>query len=322
MKYSFVLIAYNEEENVISCIESILAQDKLGSSYEIIVVDDGSRDKTAELVKELAQKNESIKLVSDGKNHGRGFGRFKGVENSTGEFVIMVDADIVLPKNWLTTCLKHIKSQDVVGGIAVPDGDVAYIYRKFNLKPKTVMGSTTITGNNGMYKREVFSKVTFDKSLREGEDVDFNHRAEAAGFSAFCIPGLTVEHQESKSFPRSMQWLYQSGVGATRQLIRFREVRLPDLAFAVTLLTTLGAIVLTTITKTGIWFAAPMLGLLSASFMHIRGKFDLPLTNSLQSVGAITTDALLIFCYYVGRTVGPALLIRSAIVNDLKRASK
>jgi len=309
MKYSFVLIAFNEQENIISCINSILAQDGLGDSYEIIVVDDGSRDHTSEHVLRMAAENPKIKLVSDGKNHGRGFGRFTGVNKSSGDFVIMVDADILLPDHWLQTCLENIEGHDVVGGIAVPDGDVAYIYRKFKLEPKTIMGSTTITGNNGMYKRKVFSKVTFDKNLREGEDVDFNHRASTEGFVEYCIPGLTVEHQESKSFVRSVQWLYQSGIGATRQLIRFREVRLPDLAFFATLLSTICAIILTILTSTGLWFLVPMLGLLGASFMHVRGKFSLGRDTAASNVGAILVDTLLIFSYYVGRLVGPFILL-------------
>lgn len=318
MKFSFVIIAYNEENNIAACVDSIVTQKLLGNSYEIIVVDDGSHDKTSEIVKKLAKSDHRVKLVSDGKNHGRGYSRYAGVKSSSGQLVIMVDADILLPKTWLTTCLEHIKNHDVVGGIAVPDGDVAYIYRRFKLKPKTVMGSTTITGNNGMYKRVVFSKVNFDKALREGEDVDFNHHAAAAGLSTYCIPGLTVEHQESKSLPVSMLWLYQSGVGATRQLLRFHEVRLPDLAFAGTLLATIGAIILSFVTNTGTWFVLPLLGLVGASFMHIRNKFYLPLSHLLTVVVAIIVDSVLICCYYLGRTIGPIIYLKDFVAKHNK----
>jgi GT2 family glycosyltransferase len=167
------------------------------------------------------------------------------------------------------------------------------------------MGSTTITGNNGMYKRSMFAKVSFDKNLREGEDVDFNHRSKAAGFSSYCIPGLTVEHQEHKSFLRSMQWLYQSGIGATRQLFRFREIRLPDLAFFATIGSLLLAIVLACVAGTALGFMVPVLGVLGASVLHMRGKFYLPSSRPLAVIGALATDALLVACYYVGRTVGP-----------------
>lgn len=306
MKYSFILIAYNEADNVIACIQSIMAQQNLGDDYEIIVVDDGSKDTTAQLVQDFSQLQPRVKLVSDGKNHGRGYGRYRGVEVSTGEYVIMVDTDIILPTNWLATTLPYLQEYDVAGGIAVPDGDVAYIYRRFGLRPKTVMGSTTITGNNGIYKRQVFSKVNFDPKLREGEDVDFNHHLSQTGYKAICVPGLTVEHQEHKSFPRSMQWLFQSGIGATRQLIRFKEIRLPDIAFALTFVTFLGAIILTIALGFWIAFIVPLLGIFGASLLHLNGKFYLA-EKPLPAIGALLTNSLLIGCYYVGRIVGPAV---------------
>ena len=172
MKYSFVVIAFNEQENIVACIESILALQELGKSFEILIMDDGSKDRTTELVKTLSETEGRIKLITDGRNHGRGYGRWRGVRSSTGEYVVMVDADVILPKDWLANCLKHIKDYDIVGGVAVPDGDVAYVYRRFQLQPKVVVGSTTITGNNGLYKRAVFAKLNFDKNLRDGEDVD------------------------------------------------------------------------------------------------------------------------------------------------------
>lgn len=315
MKYSFILIAYNEEHHIIASIESILKQKGLGNDYEVIVVDDGSRDKTAELVHEFSKQNTHVRLVGDGKNHGRGYGRYTGVRSASGTFIAMVDADILLPEVWLTTCLRHIQDYDVVGGIAVPDGDVAFVYRQFRLLPKTAMGSTTITGNNGLYKAAIFSKVTFDKHLREGEDVDFNHRAVAAGLKEYCIPGLTVEHQETKSFGRAMLWLYQSGMGATRQLVRFGEIRLPDIAFFAEASSLLGAMFLTLFTSNPAWLVVPLLGLLGASAMHMNGKFYLTRGNVLHNLAAVMTDAVFIACYYAGRITGATRLGR----NNTKR---
>ncbi len=316
MNYSFVLLAYNEENTIVQCIESILRQISLGTSYEIIVVDDGSYDKTAALVQDLARANKRIKLVGDGKNHGRGYGRYTGVNASAGKYVVMVDADIVLPQDWLVTTLPYMKDNDVAGGIAVPDGDVAYVYRRFKLRPKTVMGTTTVTGNNGMYKRSVFGKLTFDKHLREGEDVDFNNRAINLGVRECCVPGLTVEHQEHKSFPRSMLWLYQSGVGATRQLMRFKAVRLPDLAFAATVGSLIVAVAINIITGNVFLYAVPLLGVFGASLLHLRGKFYLSLNHGLRSAGALCTYALLIVCYYIGRLSGIAVYAKNNLTKS------
>jgi glycosyltransferase involved in cell wall biosynthesis len=314
MKYSFILIAYNEERNITQCIESILSQEDLGSSYEILVIDDGSHDKTSEYVQVMMKSNKKIRLLGDSRNHGRGYGRYVGVAKSTGSLVAMVDADIILPKTWLKTCLKAISKNDVVGGIAVPDGDVAYLYRRFRLKPKTVMGgSTTITGNNGLYKREVFKKAEFNKNLREGEDVDFNHQLKATSFSSRCIAGLVVEHQEHKSLLRSMFWLYQTGIGATRQLANFKEVRLPDMAFFGTVLALVFSVMISLITKNAVWLILPLLCLAGTSFMHLHTKFGVSLKGLFMWLCAFVVNTVLIFCYYVGRLVATILLFTKVV---------
>jgi glycosyltransferase involved in cell wall biosynthesis len=317
MKYSFVVIAYNEEENIATCIQSILKQKGLGNSYEIIVVDDGSHDKTRVLVKQLSQSNKKVILKGDGLNHGRGYSRNLGIKFATGDVIAMVDGDIILPKDWLIKCISYLASHSVVGGIAVPDGDVTYLYRKFHFRPKIVQGSTTITGNNGCYKREVFSWINFNKTLREGEDVDFNHRLVATGASSLCIPNLTVEHQEHKSFSHSILWLYQSGVGATRQLIRFREFRNPDLAFLITMIALIFAVVLLGVTGSWIGFIVPVFFVILTSFMHMHSKFQLPFHKFLFVVTAILVDALLISSYYIGRLVGFIVYLRHPPSNQL-----
>lgn len=304
MKYSFVILAFNEELNITICIDAITRLHSLGNSYEIVVFDDGSHDQTAPLIKKYMKHNKHVRLIGDGHNHGRGYGRYSGVSQSSGDYVVMVDADIFLQPEWLDITMGYMDRYDVAGGIAVPDGDVHYIWRRFKLQPKVAMGSTTITGNNGIYKRQVFSTLNFNKSLRNGEDFDFNHHAIAAGYTEICVPGLTVEHQEHKTFSGSAGWLYESGVGATRHLINFHEIRLPDVAFAATLFSMLAAIILSSVGGYYVLFIIPVLSTLGAGFMHIRGKFYLSRNQPLACAGAVLTDATFIGCYYVGRLVG------------------
>jgi len=86
---SVVIPAYNEEEN----IESVLcrtgeALETLNLPYEIIVIDDGSTDKT----RFLAEKHK-VTVISNGNNHGKGYALKRGLEDARGELVIMMDAD-------------------------------------------------------------------------------------------------------------------------------------------------------------------------------------------------------------------------------------
>src|SRR6185369_134059 len=196
---SFVVIAFNEADKIGRTITSILGQDNLGS-YEVIAVNDGSTDATSAVVNSFAKDNPHVKLIEFEKNRGRGAGRYAGVKAARGKFIAFVDADITLPKHWLSACLAEIEGYDAVGGTAVPDGDVSYLYSKFTLVPKKVAHSTTVTGSNGLFRRSLFSRVSFDPNLKEGEDVAFNHALSETGAKLHTVPNLTVSHIETKSY--------------------------------------------------------------------------------------------------------------------------
>ncbi len=309
MKYSFVVIAYNEETAIESCIGSIVDQKGIGSSYEIIVVDDGSRDKTAEIVTKCSKKNSKVKLISYNVNCGRGYARNEGILESTGEFIAMVDADISLPTHWLEYCLKNITGYDAVGGVATPDGDVSYVHSLFKLSPKLTPHTTTVSGGNGLYRRDVFKETNFDQKLREGEDVDFNHQLEAKGLNSKTIPNLLVHHQETKSFVKSIKWLFESGIGATRQLIRYRRIRTPDIAYFGFVLVVLSSLIIAMLLKQ--WFMLSLIFVypLITSLLHIRSRFYYSTSRKSGYLGAVVTNYFLIISYYLGRSVGWKTLV-------------
>ncbi len=157
---SFVVIAYNDQANIARTIEAITALDDLGE-HEIIVVDDGSHDRPVSIVKEIAATSETVRLIELGTNYGRGFARDRGIAEERGEYIATVDADIILPSDWLVPTRAGIEKHSAVGGAPVPDGDVAYIHHKFRLTPRFVGNTTTVTGNIGLYLRKVFELVRF-----------------------------------------------------------------------------------------------------------------------------------------------------------------
>lgn len=96
---SVVIPVYNEEETITKTFEAVKKADSLGYSKEIIIIDDGSTDKTAEVVKELEKKehgskNYSLKVILSPKNEGKGAAMKKGLLATTGEIVIVQDADL------------------------------------------------------------------------------------------------------------------------------------------------------------------------------------------------------------------------------------
>jgi len=310
MTVSFIVIAYNEERNIARTLRSIVGQTNL-PTYEVVVVNDGSKDNTLKVVTELAAEFPAIRVV-DQTNQGRGAARAAGVAAATGDYLAFIDADIVLPADWLSRCMEYMASYDACGGIAVPDGDATFVYRVFGLQPKVAPQTTTITGNNGLFKRSVFKAVSYNPTNKNGEDVALGYAMQAAGLKTITIPDLVVDHRETKSYGQSLSWLLESGIGASRQFYAHRQVRLPDLAFVGFVLLLLAAIVAPLVTALPWWLGPVILFLYvsASSLMHLRGKFFLERTP-LRSIGGLLANDTLITAYYLGRMVGA--------ITELKR---
>lgn len=90
MKISFIIAAYNAEAYISKCLDSILSQ--RFEDFEIIVIDDGSTDKTAAIAGEYAKKHSAILLLSQ-SNSGQGHARNAGVSAATGDYIWFVDSD-------------------------------------------------------------------------------------------------------------------------------------------------------------------------------------------------------------------------------------
>lgn len=304
MKISFVVIAYNEERNVEKTITAIQQQANMGK-HEIIIVNDGSKDKTLEVTKRLSKSDRNIIIVNLQPNQGRGAARVAGLSRASGDYIAFVDADITLPNNWLSKCLPYLGEFDACGGTAVPDGDVAYIHGLLNLKPKAAPHTTAVTGSNGLYRRDVFEKIHFDANRKNGEDVDLGYKFSNAGLKTITVPGLFVEHRETKSYKESVKWLFESGIGATRQFYEHRAIRMPDMAFAGFTLVTIFSIVFSIFLPNFLLAALLLIFtfLTLTSIMHLRGKFELA-DKPLSSFLAIFINDSLLFSYYSGRFIG------------------
>ena len=125
------------------------------------------------------------------------------------------------------------------------------------------------------------------------------------GLSFSTVPGLLVEHIEKKSFPDSLRWLFTTGKGATRQLLVYRQIRVPDLA-AGAFLTGLaaGAAIAVLVTPFGI--ALPVLLLAAIAAQHVRSRFETPLKRWRSVTAAIAIDGALLLAYFTGRVAGLA----------------
>jgi glycosyltransferase involved in cell wall biosynthesis len=300
------MIAHNEERGIERALDAILTQKGDGVSREVIVVDDGSTDRTAEVVTAVGLQHPEVRLVRLATNRGRGFARATGIGEASGRYVATVDADIVIPREWQARCLESINGVDAVAGIAVPDGDVSYVGSRFGLEPKAVGHATDITGSNALYRRELFDEVSFDPHLREGEDVALSHALRERAARVRTVPGLVVRHEEHKSLSRALAWMFQSGWGAARQLYRYREIRRPDLAFGGWLIACFMGASLRR--RPAVAVVVPVTYLGAASTAHIWEAFAWRPAGTARFAAAVTLNMAMLAAYFSGRTAGAVLI--------------
>nr|WP_299341993.1 glycosyltransferase family 2 protein [Allomuricauda sp.] len=111
MKISFVIPAYNAEKFIRKCVESITSQGVSEENYEVIVVNDGSKDQTESICKELAKEYRSFRFFSN-ENHGPGYTRNYGIRNAKGKYIWCIDADDYLSPHILESVLQELSSND------------------------------------------------------------------------------------------------------------------------------------------------------------------------------------------------------------------
>jgi glycosyltransferase involved in cell wall biosynthesis len=97
-RYSIVIPAYNESARIPATLQSIISCVRTqGWNAEVIVVDDGSTDNTAEVVREIAQSAPELRLIQNPGNHGKGYSVRNGILQALGEVVMFTDADLSSP---------------------------------------------------------------------------------------------------------------------------------------------------------------------------------------------------------------------------------
>lgn len=173
---SIVIPVYNVEGYVRRCFESVTNQ--TWKDFEVIVIDDGSMDKSGEICDEYAQKDTRFKVFHQ-SNQGIGKTRLGGIKKAVGEYVVWADADDWLEPSLLerlVKCIREKKSDIVVYGAANVNNKV--ITSKILWKDLTIDGwrrETIISGQsvvwNFMSKRSLYEDVNLPEAVHlSGED--------------------------------------------------------------------------------------------------------------------------------------------------------
>ena len=180
---SIIIPVYNGEKTIERCLLSIINQSSK-MIEEIIVVDDGSIDRTSDIIRSLIEKDARIHLIQK-KNGGVSSARNTGIHHAHGEYLMFVDGDDKIKKDLVENLIKSIDVYDMaIAGIELhQDSQISNIGINTVLSDKSVMEKygrevpgLLINGPySKLYRRSIIekNKLLFDETLSLGEDTVF-----------------------------------------------------------------------------------------------------------------------------------------------------
>jgi len=195
--FSVIIPAYNEENYIAGCLDSVLNQDFDHSLYEIIVINNSSTDKTR-----LIALSKAVNVVNEEKK-GYVFALIKGVNSSKGDILVFTDADCRVPSDWLSKIYQNFQKDpeiDGVGGIfSVFDiGPVKKLIVDFGYKH-----IATMSGGNMAVKREKLNQLGgFDPNVNLGADSFLSHKIKENG--KIFIDRNNIVHTSGRRFSKSL----------------------------------------------------------------------------------------------------------------------
>ena len=181
---SIIVPVYNSELYINRCLDSLLKQTY--KNIEIIIVDDGSKDNSLQLIKDYANKDSRIKIYTQ-SNQGPSVARNTGLDNATGKYIMFVDADDFIDKNMVRYMVEGIK--DDKNTLVLCDNSEIWINKTDERKlfdtdnnyiNKVDVIRTIASGRAGLVCGKLFNKniikehnIKFDKEIKMCEDQIF-----------------------------------------------------------------------------------------------------------------------------------------------------
>lgn len=205
MRISVIVPAYNEEGYIKECLQALINQTV--PAYEIIIVNNNSTDKTEKIALSLGAK------VVGEKKQGMIFARNRGFDSAKCELIARVDADVIVPKNWIEIITTNFNDNDIdalTGPISYYDSRVipkTPIFTKLYLKTSNVItrGNRFLIGPNMIITKAIWLKIKDKVSLDDTkvhEDIDLSLKIIKAGGKIGYDPDMVVKSSARRMVKR------------------------------------------------------------------------------------------------------------------------
>lgn len=239
---SVIIPTLNRKDVLTEALLSLKKVDYPKKLFEVVVINDGSTDGTKEAVEGIINRlNYKFKFYNE-RRKGISHAKNIAIKKSRGEIIVSTDDDCLFEKTWLKKLLVPFNDPRV-GAVGGPDKaiknentlaksiDFAFssfigsggIHGRF-LKVK--LGHVYPPGCNMAFRREVVKKIGFfDENLAPGEDTDYNHRIETAGYKLAHVPSAFVWHRPRNSIKRFVPYIYKRGKARVEIIRRYPQYK-------------------------------------------------------------------------------------------------
>ena len=217
---SVIVPARNEERFIGMCLQSLINLEYPSNKYEIIIVDNGSTDRTYDIALQYTKLHTNIKIIQELENFTCAAAKNRGIYKAKGEIFALIDADAVASPQWLRKaieCMDYEKA-DIVGGAIKPLHqnppswweiyDILFAYDQ-----ETFVHNLHFTaGVNTIAKKIIFDRIgLFNPKLRWSEDLEWGQRAYAAGAKIVYCPEAIVYHAVKASWKELSNRAWKEG---------------------------------------------------------------------------------------------------------------
>ena len=222
MKYSVIVPVYNRPNECEELLESLTHQTQ--HDFEVIIVEDGSSVPCRDVVERYADK--LAVHYYDKPNSGPGQTRNYGVERANGEYVIILDGDVVLPDGYFAAIDAELAANpcDAFGGPDRAHESFSTTQKAINYAMTSFFTTGGIRGGkakldkfyprsfNMGVRREVYQALEGFSAMRFGEDIDFSTRIFKSGYRCRLFPEAWVYHKRRTDLKKFFKQVHNSGI--------------------------------------------------------------------------------------------------------------
>jgi len=202
---SIVLTTYNSRATLPLVLNAILKQTYPLNKIELIIVDGGSRDETIGIIKRFLEENShkfnAVRFIIHDKNYGVSKARNDGIQMSKGDFILILDADVVLACNAIELMVEKSSECDVVLAFLIPSRLSKLDEIKIRIAREVDCKSfdTNYATNAALISRNVIEKVgLFNEEMGSPfslhEDIEYGARIKRKGFKICRYRSITAQH--------------------------------------------------------------------------------------------------------------------------------